>query len=148
MIGTSQRMMTVWCWAMIVFGAGLMGAAFGPTDGPTSFLFNILGGVTLTWDTPLRFAVGLMGAVTFGWGLTVLAVTSVSHLLETEVARLLWRRIATALGAWYVVDCAISITNGFGLNAVSNTMLTAAFFLIALKSGILAPPRIRRQSRA
>ena len=138
MTGSWQRMMTGWCWAVIVFGAVLMGAAFASTDGPTRFLFGFLGGPAPTMDAPLRFGVGLMGAVTFGWGLTILAVTSISHRLNPGIARLLWRRVAAALGAWYVVDSTISVATGFALNAVSNTILAVVFVLIVRESGAMA----------
>lgn len=138
MTGIWQRLMAGWCCAVILFGAVLMGGAFASADGPTRYLLTNMGGSNLAMDAPLRFAVGLMGAVTFGWGLTVLAVTSVSHLLDASGARLLWRRVTAAIMVWYLVDSVISVATGFGLNALSNTLLMGAFLLIARGSGVLS----------
>jgi hypothetical protein len=127
-------MMMLWSGFVIVFGVVLMGAGFAATDGIAAMLYRLLGGIAPAFDPPLRFSVGLMGAVTFGWGLTVVAVASVSHLLDPETSGILWRRIGWALTAWFVIDSTISIANGFGLNAVSNTLLIATFMLILRRS--------------
>ena len=139
MIGIYRKLMMLWCGAVVLFGSVLMGAGFASTDRPTRALFDILSDAAPVFDAPLRFSVGLMGAVTFGWGLSLLAVTSVLHLLDPATARLLWMRLALACGTWYLVDSTISVATGFGLNAVSNTVFMAAFLLIAWRSGVLAP---------
>ena len=138
MTGIWQKLMKGWCWVIILFGAVLMGGAFASADGPSQYLLAILGGRDPAMDAPLRFAVGLMGAVTFGWGLTALAVTSISHLLDASGARLLWRRVTAAIMVWYLVDSVISLATGFGLNAISNTLLMGAFLVIARGSGVLS----------
>jgi hypothetical protein len=132
--------MMYWCVAVAAFGLVLMGAAFASTDGAARALLTVLGGVAPAMDAALRFAIGLMGAVTFGWGLTMLAVASASDRLDPAAARLVWTRIAWALGAWYVVDGAISAATGFGWNVASNTLLALTFVLIARRAGVLAPP--------
>lgn len=137
MTGSLQKLMMAWAWGVILFGAVLMGAAFAALDAPSRWLMALLGGAAPTMDGPLRFAVGLMGAVTFGWGLTVLAVASVSHLLDTQTARALWQRIAAVVVIWYVVDCVISITTGFGLNSLPNTVLLVVFLSIGWRAGVL-----------
>lgn len=148
MTGTSQKLMMVWAWGVIVFGAVLMGGAFAAFDTPAQTLMVLLSGNTSAMDNPLRFAVGLMGAVTFGWGLTVLAVASVSHLLNLHVAQALWGRLTGAVAAWYIVDCTISVATGFGLNAVSNTVLLVTFLLITWRASLIGNPISKRDSKA
>ena len=126
---------------MIVFGVVLIGAVSPLTDAPSRALLAIMGGVHSPMDAPLRFAVALMGAVTLGWGLTLLALTSVSHPLARPVACSLWRRVTAAVVVWYVVDSMASIATGFALNAVSNTVFVIAFAAIAWWSQILRPDR-------
>lgn len=133
-----RTMIMVWCWTVVVFGIVLMGGTFTGTDGPTRQLLAILGDGVPEMNAPLRFGIGLMGAVTFGWGLTMLAVASVSHLIDPAAGRLLWRRIALAVCAWYVVDSAISIATGFALNAASNTVFLGAFLAILWQGGVFA----------
>ncbi len=134
-------MMARWCWAVIVFGVLLIGAVSPLTDAPSRALLAIMGGVHSPMDAPLRFAVALMGAVTLGWGLTLLALTSVSHRLARPVACSLWRRVTVAVVVWYVVDSMASIATGFALNAVSNTVFVIAFAVIVGWSQVLRPDR-------
>lgn len=136
MAGSTRTMMMLWSAFIAFFGLVLMGAGFPPTDFATQVLYRLLGGITPEFDRSLRFSTGLMGAVTFGWGLTVLAVASVSSLLEPVICNALWRRIGMAVAVWYVVDSAISIANGFGLNALSNTLIVALFALILWQSNM------------
>lgn len=137
-----------WAWTVVAFGAVLMGAAFVELDAPAWMLMTLLSGAPPMVGAALRFAVGLMGAVTFGWGLTVLAAASVSHLLDVQAARALWRRIAAAVVAWYLVDCAISVVTGFGLNSLPNTLLLVAFLLIARNAGLLGTAPSAEQNEA
>lgn len=124
-------LLMIWSGAVALFGLVLVGGGFAPTAAATRTLLTIMGGGTaLEMTAPLRFAVGLMGAVTLGWGLSLLAIASVSHRLDPAVARTLWHRIAIGFGIWYVVDCIISIATGFALNALSNTLILAAFLAI------------------
>jgi hypothetical protein len=140
MQGIWQKVMIGWGLFVALFGAVLSGGGFAGLDGPALALMERMGGDVPVVDAPLRFALGLMGAVTLGWGLTVLAVASVSHLLGTDVSRVLWQRIGAALLLWYVIDCAISISTGFGLNAASNTVLLGSFLLIAWRAGVWRAP--------
>ncbi len=138
MTGSNRMSMIVWCWFVIAFGVLLMGGAFAATDGGVRFLIESFGARPIAMTPPLRFGYGLMGAVTFGWGLTVLAVASASHLLPVAAARVVWRRIALALVAWFVVDTTISVATGFALNGVSNTVFLLAFLAILARAGVFA----------
>lgn len=138
MTGFWRKAMMVWALSIALFGAVLMAGAFPQTDAIARTLFALMGGAELTMNAPLRFSIGLMGAVTFGWALMVLAAASVSHLMAPEVCRLLWRRISWAMAGWFVVDCAISLATGFGLNVASNLALTAAFVAILMGAGVFA----------
>lgn len=87
-------------------------------------------------DQPaMRFSVGLTGALTIGWILTLMAAVQGAE----AVGPTLWRKIALAVLAWYVIDSAISVMTGFGLNAVSNTLLTIGFLIPVFASGVLRP---------
>ena len=138
MDGSTRKAMMAWAWAVVAFGAVLIGGAFAQTDAAVRVLYATFGGAEPRMDAALRFSIGLMGAVSLGWGLTVLAVASVSGGFDITTARRLWRRIGLAIGAWYAIDSTISIATGYPLNAVSNTVLVAAFLLILARGGMLA----------
>lgn len=135
MTGTTRALMQAWCLAVILFGTVLALAAFPATDGIARAILAIMGGGEVPMTDALRFAVGLMGAVTMGWGFTMLAVANASAALDAVVARPLWRGIGLAFAAWYVIDSVISVRTGFALNAVSNSILFAAFLAIAARAG-------------
>jgi hypothetical protein len=132
-----QKFLSVWAGLVTVFGLVLAGAAFEVTDGIARALFALLNGPgEPSFDGHLRFSVGLMGAVTMGWGLTFYPAFKAIIALG-DAGRPYWRMIAGAALAWYVIDSAISIATGFGLNAVSNTILIAALLMALVKSGAL-----------
>jgi hypothetical protein len=126
----------VWCWGVMAFGALLVTAAVPGLDGTARALFVLFSGDPATaevFDHPaVRFGVGIQGALTLGWGITILT------LVQTPaVAARQWRMLSIALIAWYLIDSAISLSTGFWLNAVSNTVLLAAFLIPVLASGVL-----------
>ncbi len=126
--------MILWSWSVILFGAVLVAGIFPPLQGINHFLFDLMSqktGSLGTFTPELQFSVGLMGAVTLGWGLTVLAVAQA----VTEPNPALWRGITRALIVWFVIDGAISVMTGFGLNAVSNTLLLGGYLFIMIRSG-------------
>ncbi|MDZ7587960.1 MAG: hypothetical protein U5J78_01910 [Parasphingorhabdus sp.] len=84
-----------------------------------------------------RFSIGLMGAVTLGWGMTFYAAFQAAYALEASAAARIWRSITIAAVVWYVVDSFISISTGFALNAVSNTLFLIGYFLPILRSGVM-----------
>ena len=77
-----RNWLTVWGWAVALFGLALAGAGFEAASGPTRLLFGVLNGPQdLVLDAQMRFALGLMGAVTFGWALTLLVTFDAAHRL-------------------------------------------------------------------
>jgi hypothetical protein len=135
----TTRALEGWSIAVALFGAGLCGAAFEATDGFARFAFGILGAEQAVFTPELRFAVALMGAVTLGWGLTAWAVARSTAAMSGPVAAATWRRVAAAVTVWFVIDSMLSIATGFGLNAVSNSLIYAAFLLILWRGSVLAP---------
>lgn len=130
--------MTVWCWAVVVFGVVLLGAAFEATSGPARMSFAILDGPgEPSFDAHLRFSVGLMGAVTLGWGLTFFATVSAAHELGERAAPV-WRMLTASVIAWCVIDSMISIATGFALNAASNTLLTLGYLVPVMTTGVMS----------
>ncbi len=138
MTGFWRKAMMAWAVSVVLVGIVFLGAGFSQTDAATRFAFAVMSGAEPAMTPALRVAAGVMGAVTFGWGLTILAAASVSHLMAPEVCRLLWRRISWAMAGWFVVDGAISLATGFGLNVASNLALTAAFLAIVMGAGVFA----------
>lgn len=126
--------MTLWCWTVILFGTVLAAGSFPPLQGIIHVLFDIMSQKTTPAEPlsqALQFSVGLMGAVTLGWGLSVLAV--VRSVKEPNPA--LWRGITRGLLIWFVIDSTISVMSGYGLNAVSNTVLIGSYLFIVVRSG-------------
>ena len=138
MDGSTRKAMMVWAGVVTLFGLVLVGGGLAATDALIRALYRLMGGYNAAMNPALRFSVGLMGAVSMGWGLTVLAAASMSNRLDGATARLLWRRTAAAIAAWYVIDSTISVATGFALNTLSNTALLAAFLLILARGGMLA----------
>ncbi len=137
MSGFWQKWLSVWCAGVVLFGLILALAAFAATDGLTRALFSMMAPEPFAGTQSLRFAVGLMGAVTMGWGGTFYIAFRALHALEPQKAAPLWRLITTALVAWYIIDSAISVATGFGLNAVSNTAFVALYLIPVLNSGVM-----------
>jgi hypothetical protein len=129
--------MTAWCWAVAGLGVLLMGAAFEATSGATRLLFAILNGPEpLDLSAQMRFSEAVLGAVTLGWGLTLMAAIQGANLLG-ERGRPVWWMIVVSVVVWWVVDCALSMATGYGMNVAPNTIFLAAFLLPILRSGVL-----------
>lgn len=126
-----------WCWAVGFFGVILAASALPATSGLTRLLFGLLNDqVALELDAHMRFSLGVLGAVTIGWSLTLLAAVQAAHLLGGR-ARPVWVLIGASVVVWYVVDSALSVATGFGLNVVPNTVFLAAFLLPLIAGGVL-----------
>lgn len=137
MTGFWRTWMTVWCWAVIALGLVLTGAAFEATSGPTRLLFTVLNGPeALDLNAQMRFSEAVLGAVTLGWGLTLIAAIGAANLLGDR-GRPVWGMIVASVVVWWVVDCALSMATGYGLNAVPNTVFLAAFLAPILRSRVL-----------
>lgn len=137
MAGIWKNWITVWCWAVIVFGAVLAAAGLPATDGVARVLFGVVGGLApdpaMFEPTGMRFAVALMGAVTLGWGFTILFLLPAIHAAGAPA----WKGLTAAILIWFVIDSAFSVATGFALNAVSNTGLLIAYLVPVLASGAL-----------
>jgi hypothetical protein len=135
-----RKWLVSWCWGVGVFGVVLAGGAFEATGEPARLLFDVLNGAApLELDAPMRFSLGVMGAVTLGWSLTLSAAIEAADQLGDQGGPI-WRLVTLSVMVWYVVDSLLSIATGFGLNAVSNTVLAAAFLLPILRSQRLRRP--------
>jgi len=137
MQGLWKTWMTLWCWAVILFGIILAAGGLPAADGPVALLYGLLGNLgadALQLDTPgFRFSVALMGAVTIGWGLTILFLLPAIHAAGAPA----WRGLTAALVIWYVIDGALSAATGFALNILPNTALAIAYLVPVLASGAL-----------
>lgn len=128
----------LFAWIVIIFGAVLCLAGFTATLAPVEFLYKILhpGPAEAIWGDYLRFSTGLMGAVTLGWGLTVLALAKHSSAMSATTAKAVWNSVTNGLIIWFVVDGIISISNGFWVNAVSNTIISLIYLWAIHKSRV------------
>lgn len=130
--------MTAWCVAVGLFGIILVGGGFEATSTPIRLVYQFLGNIEqLDLHPPMRFTVAILGAVTIGWSLTLMAVIQASNQLEKRASRLIWIAMTASIGIWYVIDSSLSIATGFWLNAVSNTIFSAAFLISVVCSGVL-----------
>ena len=131
--------LTIWCLGVGVFGLVLFGAGWAATDGVARAIFTLFENpLPIDPDRYLRFAISLMGAVTFGWAATLYAAFRAAWLLEDGAAAPVWRIVTTGVTIWYVIDSAASISNGFALNALSNTIVVVAYLIPVLASGALS----------
>ncbi|MEQ1867279.1 MAG: hypothetical protein HOP13_09260 [Alphaproteobacteria bacterium] len=127
----------VWATSVIVFGFVIAGGAFDATSSPIRLIYESLQGpAPFTFDAPTRFSQGVLGAVTIGWGVTVLLMLPAVIDLG-EKGRTFWIAIAAGLAAWFVIDSALSIATGFGLNVIANTALAVGFLIPMLATGTL-----------
>ena len=127
----------VWALSVIVFGFVIAGGAFEATSGPISAIYDSLQGPgPITYEPALRFSLGVMGGVTIGWGVTVLLMLRAIMNLGDK-AQPFWTAISAGLAAWFLVDCALSIATGFGLNVIPNTALAVGYLIPMLAIGKL-----------
>jgi hypothetical protein len=133
-----QNWFSAWAIGVFFFGLVLAGGAFGATDGLTQALFSLFGNpVPDDAGAHYRFSVGLMGAVTMGWGLTFWVAFKALNMVDPAQAAPLWRKLTLFTLVWYFVDSYISVATGFWMNAVSNTIVMALFFVPLFKSGVM-----------
>lgn len=137
MTGFRMQWLRLWCLAVMLFGVVLMTGAFPATDALVRWLLSLLGGEPVQMTPALRFAMALMGAVTLGWGLTLRAALSVLERSGPAVAADGWRGLTVAVTAWFVIDSLLSITTGFALNVVPNTLFILAWLVPLWSGGLL-----------
>jgi hypothetical protein len=126
-----------WSYFVMLFGLVLIGGGLPSTDLIARTIFTMIGAVDVTWTPELRFATALMGAVTLGWGITLLAAIRAAIALGDSGAPI-WRTILLAMLAWYILDSFMSVATGFWMNAVSNTIILAAFAIAMFATGVLS----------
>ena len=82
---------------------------------------------------------GAWGATVIGWG--VMAAVLVRFAFSRREAWTWWA-LAAGIGAWYVIDTAISALHGVWINVILNTVLMVMFAipLAATCRACLAPP--------
>jgi hypothetical protein len=129
--------LSIWSFAVIIFGLVLAGAGFAATDGIAAALFNFIGPERYAPTLPLRFGIGLMGAVTMGWGGMFYIAFKAFQGLEATQAAPLWRLTVVVVLVWFVIDSSISIATGFWMNAVSNMVFTLLLLLPIMRTGVM-----------
>jgi hypothetical protein len=132
-----QDWLSIWSVGVILFGLVLAGAGFSATDGAAVALHDLMGTEPFAPSPSMRFGFGLMGAVTMGWGGTLYAAFKALHALDRAQAASIWRMLVSVVLVWFLIDSSISIVTGFGLNAVSNTVLTTLLLIPIVKSGVM-----------
>lgn len=127
----------LWSASIGVFGAVLAGGAFDATSGPVRKLLVTLGGPNAgAFDPTLRFSLAVMGAVSIGWAV-MLFLTLRAAIDRPDHSRPLWNAITAGMASWFVIDSALSIATGFGLNVAPNLVLAAMYGIGLLGSGAL-----------
>lgn len=140
MSGFWRNWFVVWCFAIGMFGVVLAGGAFEATSGPVRLVLAMLRGPSeALFDAPLRFSLALLGAVSIGWAVTLYFVIGAA-ITMADRARPLWNAISAGVAIWFVIDSALSIATGFGLNAVSNLALATMYVVGLIGSGALKRP--------
>ena len=134
--GFWRTWLRIWCGAVALFGIILIGAGLEATSGPTRLFFTLIDGAQpLDLDAQARFLLCVLGAVTLGWSLTLSIAMAAADALGAQ-GRGVWRQIALAATVWFVIDTALSVSTGYGLNGVSNLILYGAFLLPILATGV------------
>jgi hypothetical protein len=82
---------------------------------------------------------GAWGATVVGWGVMAAVLARFAFPRREAWA---WWALAAGIGAWYILDTAISALHGVWINATLNTVLMVIFAipLIATRRACLAPP--------
>lgn len=137
MSGFWRAWFALWCLSLGVFGLVLSGGGIEATSGPVNLILTTLqGGEPITFDAPLRFSLAVLGAVSLGWAVTLYFVIGAAIELK-ERGRPLWNAITAGMVTWFVVDSALSVATGFGLNVVPNVLLAALYLIGLVGSGAL-----------
>lgn len=129
--------LVVWCGGVLIFGLVLAGGAFEATSGPVSMIYAGLQGPSpLVLDPAMRFTLAVMGCVSIGWAVTMLLVVLAAAKLGSN-ARPIWAGLTAGVATWYVIDSALSVATGFGLNVIPNSLLMATYLIAIVASGAL-----------
>ena len=141
MQGLWKLWMTLWCWVVLAFGVVLALLPVPALSGPGRLVFGLLNSdparLALPDQQPMQFGLGLQGALTIGWAMTTFGMIRAAEAAGSVQGAPVWRSLTLSFLVWYVVDSVISVSTGFALNAVSNTLFIAAFLIPVLASGVL-----------
>ncbi len=145
-----RNWLNVWCVGVALFGAVLAAGAFEATSGPARFVFALMmdkpdelgvdARMGFALDPHLRFSLGVLGAVAIGWASSLWVIIQAALTLERHdaaAAQRVWMLTIAGILVWFVIDSALSIATGFGRNAISNAIFTAAFFAPLVASGVI-----------
>ena len=137
-----RNWLTVWCWAVGVFGVVLVAGGIEATSGPARLIFAALNGPEpLDLNAQMRFSLAVMGAVTIGWSVTLAGLIQAATLLG-ERARPIWRMLVAGVVIWFAIDTPMSVATGYAMNAVPNLFLLVTFLLPIIRSGVLRTARV------
>lgn len=132
-----RNWLLVWSAGVAIFGLVLAGGAFEATSGPVNLIYQSLqGGGVLAFDRAMRFTLAVMGCVSIGWAVTMFMIIRAAFLLGDH-ARSIWVGLTVGVAIWFVIDSALSVATGFGLNVVSNTILIVTYLIAIVASGAL-----------
>lgn len=139
MSGFWRTWLNGWCAVVGVFGVVLAGGSAEATSAPVRILLDILNGPEpLAIEGPMRFGLAVLGAVTIGWSLTLYAAIDAAHRLGPMGAPV-WRMILASGLVWFVIDSALSVATGFGLNLIPNILFVAGLVAPLAAAGVLRP---------
>lgn len=140
MSGFWRGWFAIWCVLIGLFGAVLSGGAFEATSGPVRLvLAGLRGPGEALFDPALRFSLAVMGAVSIGWAVTLFAVIRAAIALGDQ-GRPLWTAVSAGMVSWFLIDSALSVATGFGLNVVPNLGLAGMYVVGLVGSGPLKRP--------
>jgi hypothetical protein len=137
MSGFWRTWFAVWCLSIGAFGVVLAGGAFEATSGPVRLVVASLHGPSpALFDPPLRFSLAVMGAVSIGWAVTLYFIVRSATDLGAR-GRPLWHAITAGMTSWFLIDSALSVATGFGLNVAPNLVLAGMYVVGVIGSGVL-----------
>jgi hypothetical protein len=120
--------LTVWCWALALYGVVLAGGRWDARRYPDRLLFEFLNGTQqLDLDPGVRHLAAL-GAVTIIWSFTVYAAVLVAARYA-KAGESVWGIVTASALTLYVIASGLSVVTGFARNVVPNTVFLAALTL-------------------
>ena len=138
-----EKLLHLWCWLVAGFGLMFAGGGLAVTDAGAGLFYWLVSGGALDAGSfeaaGMRSTVAIMGAVMFGWGCSLIVIF---RAVGADVR--VWRGLAWAIIAWYVVDSALSVATGIPLNAGTNTLFLALFLAPAFKLGFFSRETVSR----
>jgi hypothetical protein len=122
-----------WRWMVVVtIGVIVYGLALLVAPGPMQDIYNRVfysdRDIATVFSSEashfVRFVYRVLGAVMVGWMITVLGIVIVPF---RRGERWTWTTLTLSIGAWFVLDSAFSMADGFVMNAVFNVAFLVLF---------------------